>query len=100
MTNDSSYHVVELLLLHNDDASIIYQYNALTLDSVCGIITSAISGDDVQLLITPSSAQNTDIVLSRTLLRNTGSAGIVGDLMISSGSIDLQNTSGSFDLNT
>ena len=100
MTNDSSYHVVELLLLHNDNTSSIYQYNALALDSVCGIITSAISGDDVQLLITPSSAQNTDIVLSRTLLRNTGSVGIVGDLMASSGTIDLQNESGTFDLNT
>jgi hypothetical protein len=100
MTNDSDYHAIELLVLHNDDTSGITTYASLFLAQSCGSFASSISGNDVQLLLTPSSTENTNIILMRTLIRNTGSVvGLIGDLSTSGGEIDLEEGSGTIDLN-
>jgi len=101
LTNGSDYHVVEITVLHDGTSPYLLESNVITLNAACGIFTGSISGSNFILSLTPSSSEQTTIILNRSLVRSTGSAfSPTGDLESQSGTLDLEVGTGQFDLNT
>ena len=96
-TSGADVHATELLLVHDD--STVYKtvtntlYSSSSLISLSTVITSGV----LYVRVTPTYADTT-IDFIRTSLTSR-EIGIQGDLMILSGSVDLQTSTGSQDLN-
>jgi hypothetical protein len=68
MTSDTSYHIIELLVLHDGANVSMAQYGEITTSSSLGTFDSSITSGTLNLLFTPSN-QNTTINLVRTNIK-------------------------------
>ena len=96
-TSGSDVHATELLLVHDD--STVYKTETNTLYSSSSLISlsTVITAGILYVRVTPTFADTT-IDFIRTSLTSRD-IGIQGDLMILSGLVDLQTSTGSQDLN-
>ena len=67
MTKGSDFHSTEVMLVHDGSTVTLTQYGTLK-DSTLATIDADISGSNVRLLVTPSSATSTTIKFDRTLV--------------------------------
>ncbi len=69
----SSYHSMEILLIHDGSGAFMTEYAAVYNTSIIGTMDAAISGNNVQLTLTPTAAAvaanaQIDVKISRTTL--------------------------------
>ena len=100
MTNDNGYHICRLTIMHDDTLTYTMQYADIISGSVCGTFTSVMSDGLVQITFNPSAnSMITHIAFVKTLINNIAiSYGVQGDLMMQSGTMDLQISNGLTDL--
>ena len=67
MSKGSDFHSTEVMLVHDGSTVTLTQYGTLK-DTTLATIDADISGNDVRLLVTPSSATSTTIKFDRTLV--------------------------------
>lgn len=67
MSKGSAYHSTEVILVHEGSNVILTSYGTLKSETLA-TIDADISGSDVRLLVTPSSATSTVIKFDRTLV--------------------------------
>lgn len=67
MTHATDYHSTEVLILHDDTNVYLTQYAKVTSNNDLGVIDAEISGNSVNLSVTPTSA-NTNIKTIRLLI--------------------------------
>ncbi len=68
-TTDSTYHVTEILLIHDGTDVYMTEYGTIFTGSAAEATFDAdISGDDVRLRVTPASNASTSIKFDRTVV--------------------------------
>ena len=67
MTSGTSYHVIELLIIHNGTTANLEQYGEIWTSTPLGTYDASISGGVLSLLFTPTNASTT-IKLIRTAI--------------------------------
>ena len=96
--NDTDIHSSEILLTHNDVDAYTVEYATVYSNTELYTVSAGISGNNVNLTITPNFA-NTIIDYYKTqLIARTITSSLSGDYMLLSGTVDLQTGSGSEDL--
>jgi len=104
VTTTLTYHVCEIIVLHNGNNVSISKVNEIILAESSGVFTADILSGQVRLKFTPAQAHETSsLVFTRTLLANTGnttgvSNDVSGDLLNQSGTEDLMSGTGIVDL--
>jgi len=67
MTESGNYHSQEVLLVHDDTNVYMTQYAKVTSNTDLGVVDAEVSGDNVNLLVTPTTA-NTNIKTVRLFI--------------------------------
>jgi hypothetical protein len=59
MTNSGTYHITEVMLVHNDTDVFVSEYGTVITNSSLGTVSADISNGYVRLLVTPTNATDT-----------------------------------------
>jgi len=96
--NVSEVHSTEVLLNHNDTDVFLYQYNSVGSNTSLFTVSSSLTANTVSLQVNPANPNTVFDVVRTSIVARTLS-GLEGDLMLQSGSEDLNDGSGTEDLN-
>ena len=93
-------HSTEIILIHDGSTVYITEYGTIFTDSSLFTIDANITAGAVNLTVTPVNPNTSfDVVRTSLAARTFTAPSLQGDLMLLSGSEDLQTATGSADLN-
>lgn len=98
--NASDVHSTEVLLNHDNTNVFLYQYNSVGSNTSLFTVSSSLASNTVSLFATPANSNTVfDVVRTSIVARTLTGFSVQGDLMLQSGSEDLNVGDGSEDLN-